>query len=157
LRCARLTNIKIEDLPPIAKCYGYWLSGLIDGEGSFNLIHVRAGGRSYVRPGFHIGLRDDDGDIIREIAHRLGIKKTIHRERAYANSKPQAELHITSWGGCRKIVQFIEQFPLQTRKRRDFEIWREAVLLKTSFQPCEEKLFELRDRLMQQRKYSGPT
>jgi len=158
---ARITNaLRLREyprLPQIDPDFGHWFAGLVDGEGCFTLRLATLGNKQYVQPGFHLGLRDDDEPILLEICSRLEINKPLKRERAYKGSHPQAEISISSWKLCRKLVDLFDSFPLRAKKKYDYDIWREAVLLRTEGSVYSEelhrRLLRYRDELVSGRKY----
>ncbi len=105
--------------------FGYWLAGLIDGEGCFR-IHKSKGG-AYYACHFALKLRDDDAPILGQIVALTGIG-TFHRDRTRSgNSKPCAAWVIQSRADCRSLISILDRYPLRTRKARDYEVWRRAV------------------------------
>lgn len=109
----------------IAVGYGWWLAGLIDGEGCFR-VHMSKGG-GYYACHFSLKLRDDDLLVLRQIASftRIG---TIQRDRTRTgNSRPCASWVIQSRADCRALIDILDRFPLRTRKARDYAIWKKAV------------------------------
>lgn len=105
--------------------FGYWLSGLIDGEGSFQIVPNRPG---FVCR-FGIGLRDDDRPVIARISERTELGKIIVQRRGYgsSNRKPLAIWRIERKDECQKLVELLDLYPLRSKKARDFSIWRQAV------------------------------
>lgn len=108
---------------------GDWLAGFIDGEGSFNI--ARHAGN--YQPRFSIKLRDDDSQIIRDIHEFLDVGtvrecKTCPVTSKYytPNVRGQFRLDIIGQDNL-KLVSILDQFPLRTKKLRDYEIWKKAV------------------------------
>jgi len=114
--------------------FGHWLSGFTDGEGSFCLTWARPNpGRNNRSPraSFAIRVRDDDLPIIQLICSYFG---TGHLSRGRAsgrgNRKPSAGYVCNGIAGLiASVVPHFELYPLRAKKRLDFEIWKEAVLL----------------------------
>lgn len=79
---------------------------------------------------FQIAFRDDDQAYLKEIQHTLQIGK-IHdrpaRHRPGCNTQPQVSFHVSAIEECVQLVRFFEKYPIPCKKRRDFEIWKEAV------------------------------
>jgi len=112
------------------KITGDWFAGFVDGEGSLGIAHH---GGMYVQPRFRLNQRDDDGEIVRAIRHFLGVgylaKKQCDPKTLYysANAKPQLALNV-SGKDCLAIVRVLDQYPLRSKKFREYPIWRRAVL-----------------------------
>lgn len=100
--------------------FAYYLSGLIDGEGTFRV------GPNERRCEFAIKLRDDDRQIL-EAARRFMGHGRINTEPAREGSLPQARWVIDTKDGCLALVGFLRRFPLRAKKARDAEVWCEAV------------------------------
>ena len=108
--------------------FGYYLSGLTDGEGSFVLSNRKVGNTKYPRCEFTISMRLDDYIILEEIQKYLKcgsiyIYKGKHKN-AIANFvvfKPEDVFH--------KVIPVFEKYPLRAKKARDFKIWKQAAIL----------------------------
>src|SRR5689334_15291323 len=112
--------------------FNSWISGFIDGEGSFN---IRATERN-TECVFCVAVRDDDAEILQRIQAHLGIGRirlTNPPSGCRTNANPQARWWVCSKADTAKLVAFLDAYPLQAKKRRDYEIWREAVELKQQF------------------------
>lgn len=123
-----------------------WFSGLVDGEGSF--ILQRVGGKwAFAR--FAIHMRADDKPMIAEIRDKLGFGRVEHHKKgkighAFVGFVVQHVKYQL------KLITLFDQFPLRSRKRRDYEIWRTFVLLhqnrKNATDPrIDQLLQEIRD------------
>jgi hypothetical protein len=117
--------------------FGDFLPGFVDAEGSFQLA-IRETGKGtrgvHCRAIFSIALRDDDADLLRMIQSYFGegsISSQDKREDpAVPNRKPQVKLVIQDLTAlATKVIPFFDEHPLRAKKRRDYEIWREGVLL----------------------------
>ena len=80
---------------------------------------------------FAVKLRDDDHAILRRCIDITGIgylrfnaRRQLHR----AGAKPQAEWLVITKGDCARLVEILDQFPLLSKKARDYAIWRQAML-----------------------------
>jgi LAGLIDADG endonuclease len=108
---------------------GDWLAGFIDGEGSFNIS--RHGGN--YQPRFSLKLRDDDSEILKEIQKFIGIG-TLRKSKCspigskyYSpNAKDQYRLDIIGSDNM-KLLCILDEFPLRSKKLRDYNIWKRAV------------------------------
>jgi hypothetical protein len=152
-----------------------WLAGFCDGESCMML--VRCGGtktrRGLWQPLFRVNLRDDDGDLLHAIREHVEVgslfNQPVHPTHA-RNSNPQRAWQV-SGRACAKIVEILDRAPLRSKKRFEYPIWREAVLLyvanrgahgnaqtKASLAALnarDELMGVLHDRLVEIRKYSG--
>lgn len=108
---------------------GYWLAGLIDGEGCFRVQanHSRTRGVETYATSFTLKLRDDDELILRTIIALTGIGRYAHDSKGRGNSRPCSVWVVDTRGGCAALVTLLDAFPLRTRKARDYAVWREAV------------------------------
>lgn len=123
--------------------FGHWLSGFVDGEGWFSLrTHMRkkplANGStvSYIEwvLEFGIGLRADDEAILDRICKYLKCGKVISRtigKKDGFDRKPQVCLSIKNKEDLPKIVRHFERYPLRSKKKKQFEIWKNAVEIVT--------------------------
>lgn len=115
----------------ISDAFGYTLAGFTAGEGCF-LIHKcnRPNLRASYHCRFHIELRDDDRAYLKELQHTLQMGKIYDmpaRPRPSRNGQPTARLVIYAINECIQLVRFFEKYPVPTKKRGDFEIWKQAV------------------------------
>lgn len=109
-----------------------WLTGFIDGEGHFGLYK---NGKYSVLAQFNLKVRDDDSEMIELIEQQLGFGR-IHRlyakkyvtYSARGGSRPQIGFQVTKIEDCLKLISILDQHPLRSKKRRDYVIWREAVI-----------------------------
>jgi hypothetical protein len=106
--------------------FRWWLAGFIDGEGCFAINHDRK--RDFYHCQFSLKQRDDNGAVLEEIAERTGLGKVYDHTRR-GPSRPQRSWRVTLKDDVLALVEFLDQAPSQTIKRRDYVIWREAVHL----------------------------
>jgi hypothetical protein len=108
--------------------FGFWLAGLIDGEGSFQIAANRPTGFCCC---MDLVLRADDASVLLAIQARTEIGTIVSR-RAHANHdgynrKPSTHWRVYRKEHCQALVSILDTFPLRTKKARDYAIWREAV------------------------------
>ena len=107
--------------------FGHWLAGFSDGEGCFRIHKGKSG--TYYACHFQIKLRDDDLDILAECQRRTRIGN-IYRDtpsRQTRNSNPNATWVVQARAECWKLVSIFDQFPLRSKKARDYVIWKKAL------------------------------
>ncbi len=131
---------RIEPFPAdIDRAYfGIWLAGFTDGEGSFTLrqehrIYTSGTKCTVSSAAFAIGLRSDDFAILSTIQSFFSCGEIQNRERfnpTTPNGKPSSDYRVQSVSDLAAIVvPFFDAHPLLAKKKRDFAIWREGVLL----------------------------
>lgn len=144
---------KVEDVDP---AFGNWLAGLIDGEGGFSITRstTQRSKRYHYMPRMALGLRDDDEEVLREVAATLKITTMLHRERSNHGSRPQIQIDWMGMADLLTLVSVLDKYPLRSKKRRAYEIWRECVMLKNDGKPHDEVEFiALRERLIASHAY----
>jgi hypothetical protein len=124
-----------------------WLSGFADGEGYFQLRKQNSCGWR-VEPRFRIHLRCDDILILHALQTAFG--GNVRRGR---NGDWNAQAHwlLSSKRDLVGIVDYFDRFPLRAKKAREYEIWREAVLLYADSSGVHPELFVLHDQLLEAR------
>jgi hypothetical protein len=139
-----------------------WLSGLIDGEGHFGLYHSRGSVRrphSTTLFEFRLKLRDDDERIIRHIHRELGFGNVyrIKASSSVRNARPLMSFQIDSVHPAAALVDILDGHPLRTKKRADYEVWREAVIIARDQHTSLWSTFEpFASRIKAARVYSPP-
>jgi hypothetical protein len=154
--------------------FGDWLSGFVDGEGCFVLTTRKRMPYSQPSPTVRlaISLRADDRPVLDLIRSYLGCGCIGIADRPHAgNDKPAAQFRVNSIVDLAQIiVPHFDLHPLFAKKKRDFAIWRQAVLLckqvhdriSTVRNNCKWTLAELAEfkslfvLLRSQRQYQAP-
>lgn len=133
----------------------HWFAGFVAGEAYFVIAPATESGYYYTC--LRIKLRDDDLDVLLEIQDNLGIG-TIHRRKPRGTSRPCAVWQVTNIVGCRRLVHIFDDHPLRAKKRRDYEVWRDAVeeMSKPMEQRDRRKLRYLYDKIRLVRQYEVP-
>lgn len=111
----------------------HWLAGFADGEASFTIGEQTKGKYKFYGVRFAIRLRDDDVKILEECLRktkvgRLVRRKTIENKKTGIISKPSVTWQVSGWSECKKICDIFSEHPLRSKKKRDFEIWKKAVI-----------------------------
>jgi hypothetical protein len=108
---------------------GDWLAGFIDGEASFNISHH---GGNY-QPRFSLKLRDDDSALLESVHKFLGVGTlcnlkcaSLNTKYYSLNAKDQIRFDIIGRDNI-KLISIIDEFPLRSKKSRDYTIWKKAV------------------------------
>ena len=122
-----------------------WFSGLVDGEGCFLIGRVQV---PYYEVKFVINMRADDRPMLEEIKNTLGFGRLAYRQRGKIGH-PTVAFEVSKATDLLKLVRLFDEYPLRSRKRRDYEVWRVAVLLRQTRKNArdvhvEELLRELR-------------
>ena len=152
----------------IDPAFGHWLAGFIDGEGSFTMQSFHGGVDP--RPRFSIEVRADDTPIIEEIHRRTGIGKLSrrHRKMATIKDRPQIIWTVNRNADLRRLVEILDAYPLRAKKKRDYEIWKQAVPLlerrpgrpnardQTASIRLNRRFREIQQQLIAVRKYREP-
>lgn len=113
--------------PKLTDDFGHWFAGFTDGEGSFQILH-RKDNRFTCR--FELALRSDDKSVLDEIRNVLDIGHLYYKPRCSRrspNENPVFRYMIQGSNELAKLVLLFKEFPLRSKKKRDFEIWQVGV------------------------------
>ena len=117
-----------------------WFVGFVDGEGSFIIKRNRG---QWANAEFRINMRADDKPILREIQEQLDMGK-LYKNSSRKN--PHCEFRVSHRKQAMHLVKIFDQFPLKSRKRNDYQVWRTFVILhqsrKVAMDLHVEELFE---------------
>ena len=131
-----------------------WFSGLVDGEGSF--IIFRAGARWHSAV-FVLNMRADDRPMLDEIRRTLGFGAIYRRPRGRIGH-PSHAYHVSRAKDMLALVRLFDRYPLRSRKRRDYEVWRTFVLLHASPKNATDpRLAELFREIKEARVFTEPS
>lgn len=140
-----------------------WLSGFTDGEGCFRLETFRDKRRNLLtrRASFGINLRQDDLQILRYIRRFLKCGGVYPHPSLRPHGHPLAHFIVTKKSDLLNIIiPHFDAHPLETKKRRDYLIWKKGVQLlmrKSTYRRTEhdnQKFDLLAQKLKETRKYS---
>ncbi len=107
--------------------FGDWLSGFTDGEGCFRLFWKTAGSRKYPGANFVLGLRQDDRPVLKLIQSYWTVGSIIDRQDSLS---PESKLFVHKTDHLRNVlIPHFEKHPLFAKKRMDFDIWKQGVIL----------------------------
>lgn len=101
---------------PVSDLLPYF-GGFFSGEGCFGL--------SGLRPRAVVKLRRDDRGVLELFAERFGLG-TVRDHRPYGNPNPSATWLICAGDEMGAAVRLFDAAVLRGRKRREFDVWREA-------------------------------
>lgn len=111
-----------------------WFVGLIDGEGYFHLVRRRT--RRSFEVELVINLRMDDKAVLEEIYHVLRIGSLYKINDELQRKQGIKASDRIRWRCCKAdeimkvLVPLFEEYPLHSKKFRDYQIWREAAFIK---------------------------
>jgi LAGLIDADG endonuclease len=128
-----------------------WLAGFADGEGHFGINQITEHG---FQPVFAITLRHDDWQILENIAAAFGGTVIIKRARR-GREHDQLRYQGSSIATLDALKTYFDAHPLRTKKARDYEIWREAVIAYVTQGWRAVELAPLKERLTGVRVYAA--
>jgi hypothetical protein len=117
----------------IDAAFGYWLAGFIDGEGSFQIARYRNKSGDSYGCRLKLAVRYDDHPLLGEIQRTLGLGK-LYTFDSTRSGMPRRYSHWEAFRreDCSRMVEILDTFPLRSKKRQDYLIWRDAVRLHAS-------------------------
>lgn len=103
-----------------------WISGFVDGEGCFHIALNKLSKMSLgyqVLPEFRLVQHSRDIEILKQIKDflNMGVLRKNHGDRS--------ELRIRKLVELVRLIHFFEEYPLRTKKRKDFELFREVIVM----------------------------
>lgn len=106
-----------------------WFAGFVDGEGCFEIHKQTRKGNYSCR--LTIKLRADDREVLEHIVAVTGIGRVAHHR---ANPDGRKSADQVYWQAltkpeCLTLIEIFDRFPLRSKKARDFDIWRKAVMV----------------------------
>jgi len=107
-----------------------WFVGLVDGEGCFYIAYHKNSFSMVLK----IDLREDDKVILEEIQNKIGgyldFYDACKRRLQGMNMSNTWRWRIQKKDNLMNfILPIFDQYPLKTKKQKDYIIWRKAVLL----------------------------
>src|SRR5574341_1302913 len=114
-----------------------FVAGFVSGEGCFYItVSTQPTGRRQAQCAFSLKVRDDDRELIELVWRALKYSGGIHDIRAerYRYAWDSIKRHdavmllirdlseLTSY-----VIPFFDRYPLRGQKRRNYELWKEAV------------------------------
>ena len=109
----------------------YYITGFIDGEGSFCVsfgFHKTLSRRVEIRPEFEIELRADDSKVLNRIRQAIGCGKVYKLNYERYGWYPHIKLKISNNKDLTKyLIPFLDKYPLQARKAQSYKLFKEVV------------------------------
>jgi hypothetical protein len=154
----RNSNLRLpfgKDQIHCQKLNPYYVSGFIDGEGSFSVSignHKTLKRGLEIRPEFEIELRADDKKILERILVTIGCGRIYDCSYERYGWYPHSKYKITSTKEMEEhLFPFIDAYKLQAKKRKSYELFREIVMMIRNKQHLSDKGFKkilnLRDKI----------
>lgn len=127
----------------------WYITGLCDGEATFT--YSRTGLQSFVLY-FAIKLGEKDKTTLEEIQafFRVGkIYPVKYSNPEKAKEKSGFYYRVTKLSELERIINHFDRYPLKTQKAKNYQVWREMVLLKKKNfrKPSSKKLEKLAQKL----------
>lgn len=103
--------------------FGWWFTGLFDGEGCF-LVNPRKGGRAFV-PKATVSQLGENGAILELIKFHLGGSITKHEANKWS-PRPMWIWTATNKVSIERVIHHFDEYSLKGVKLEEYEIWRWA-------------------------------
>lgn len=105
--------------------FGHYLAGLTDGEGCFV---IAPNALNAFKCQFLIHLRADDKPLLEWLREQSGLGNLYRgRREKIGGDQPSWRWDVSRRRECLQLVALFEQFPLRSKKARDFALWAQAV------------------------------
>ena len=109
--------------------FNHWLAGLLDGEGCFFAqVYPQDDGRMPVTLRCEVTLRQDDRPLLEEIQRTVGAGTIYDRGGRQDLWAPTSTWRV-SGRECAKLLDRLDTAPLRSKKRHDYALWRQVVVL----------------------------
>lgn len=101
-----------------------WLSGFLDGEGSFIIRKMKNSSVSY-RFVVNLHMRADEIEIIREISDVFG--GSVGKPRMQKDKpNPFVDWRLSAFDDVISMISYLNKYPLRAKKARDYSVWKNA-------------------------------
>jgi hypothetical protein len=109
--------------------FGNWFAGLCDGESTFVIRALHK--HQFPTTRFEISLRDDDTAVLEYVRDTLGFGQIYTRKHGSTNyqgytSNKTVSFIVWNKTDCKALADLLRQFPLRSKKNREFLLWAEA-------------------------------
>ena len=110
-----------------------YIVGLTDGEGCF-YVGIRYPKKAHktvrVEPHFYIKLKGDDLSLLKKVKKSFGCGAIYYQNEKRLNHSACYRFEINSLRDLkRKLIPFFEKYPLQSKKRKEFKIFKQIFKL----------------------------
>lgn len=142
-----------DSFPGLTGDWPGFLSGFLTAEGHFG---INLSNPNCYRPRLSVNLRADDADLLRELCTRTTCGR-VYRHQPKGRKPPVTAWVVFSRADLMRIVQILDGLPPRGRKRREYDVWRQAVLEYAKpgpRRPIHERLGELCSELAEASAYS---
>ncbi len=135
-----------------------WFAGFADGEAHLGITprnrSSRGGGYG---PVFAIGLRADDLALLEALHGEFGGSICVHQSPSGENvgQKPQVRWNVSSKASLLALVRYFDEFPLRSKKAREYALWRRGVCAYARAGYRSEELAALYGPLMAIRRFEA--
>jgi hypothetical protein len=109
--------------------FGYWFSGLFDGDGHFAIRHEQRKDKRYtnIHIGIQIKLREDDEQVINYIMKNLNVGNK-QKIKSYKTSRPSVAFCVFKINDLAEIfIPLFNKYKLQSKKKKEFQTWEKIV------------------------------
>jgi LAGLIDADG endonuclease len=131
---------------------GHCIAGIIDAEAYFGISEMNGGGSFSCH--MHLAVRDDDVGLLHAMAGTTGLG-VVRRKDDRGN--PQACWSVYRKADAVALASYLTRYPLRSRKRNDFEVWKHAVeLWAGDAQGRRTKMRALAAEVREVRRYTPP-
>jgi hypothetical protein len=115
--------------------FGNWLAGYIDGEGSFTCQVYTPRGRSSpnITARMTLGTRADEYPLLAECQAQTGLGALYFVRPTLGgppNGRPKWTWTVANKKDCAALVKLLTEYPLRSKKHKDFKVWSEIVRLR---------------------------
>lgn len=116
-------------------CFRSWFSGFVDGEGSFLIVKAHSTGHKYLcyTPVLCISLRIDDADILEKIKDNLQLGGLSFFKKQRSTHGDICRFRVSGVKQCQKLISIFDMYPLQSKKYKDYLVWKDFILRKIEF------------------------
>ncbi len=114
--------LSVTDKNKVYPISPWFISGYTDAEGCFNIgIQKNSNGKYYVKPSFQIKVHSRDSFLLMNIKHYLGDIGNIY------TSNTDSSFTVKSLDHLLKIIAHFNDYPLITKKKADFILFKEII------------------------------
>lgn len=108
-----------------------WVTGFVDGEGHFRLgacWHKKRDRFNFV-PLFSVSQRADDKQVLQRLADYFKVGIIRPRGASPTSGSPMLVYIVARIADFVRVASHFDQYPLQSKKQRDYLLWREGVAI----------------------------